>query len=300
MLPDGGQQMNDASAVRTVWQGAMILGEGTLYSVRENALYWVDIKRPAVYRLDLAQGSVDAIPMPDYVGWLVERAGGGFVAGLRRGVAYIRFDPLTIDYIAQLEADKPSYRLNDGKAHPNGSVYFGTMDNDEQDDRGSLYRLHPDGRVVQLDSGYRVTNGPAFSVDGRRMYTPDSALAVVYCFDVTADGGLANKRELIRFKPGEGYPDGMTVDAEDRLWIAHFGGARVSRFAPDGALIGSIALPAANITNCAFAGVELDRLFATSASIGLDDEQRAKQPLAGSLFEVSTGVRGLAPALFAG
>jgi xylono-1,5-lactonase len=286
--------------VRTVWPGAMILGEGTLYSPRENALYWVDIKRPAVHRLDLAQESIDSFPMPDYVGWVVERAGGGFVAGLRRGVAYVRFDPLQIEYIAHLEADKPSYRLNDGKAHANGSVYFGTMDNDEQDDRGSLYRLFPDGRVVQLDSGYRVTNGPAFSVDGKRMYTPDSARAVVYCFDVMTDGSVANKRVFLQFKPGEGYPDGMTVDAEDRLWIAHFGGARVSRFAADATHMASIAMPASNITNCAFAGPRLDRLFVTSASIGLDDEQRGRQPLAGSLFEVSPGVRGLAPALFAG
>ena len=292
--------MNDASAVRTVWPGAMILGEGTLYSLRENTLYWVDIKRPAIYRLDLAQENIDSFPMPDYVGWVVERAGGGFVAGLRRGVAYVRFDPLQIEYIAQLEADKPSYRLNDGKAHANGSVYFGTMDNDEQDDRGSLYRLFPDGRVVQIDSGYRVTNGPAFSVDGKRMYTPDSARAVVYCFDVMTDGSIANKRVFLQFKPGEGYPDGMTVDAEDRLWIAHFAGARVSRFAADGTLLASIAMPASNITDCAFAGPRLDRLFVTSASIGLDDAQRGRQPLAGSLFEVSSGVRGLAPALFAG
>jgi len=292
--------MNEAPAVRTVWPGAMILGEGTLYSPRENTLYWVDIKRPAVHRLDLAQESIDSFPMPDYVGWVVERAGGGFVAGLRRGVAYVRFAPLQIEYIAHLEADKPSYRLNDGKAHANGSVYFGTMDNDEQDDRGSLYRLFPDGRVVQLDSGYRVTNGPAFSADGKRMYTPDSARAVVYCFDMMTDGSVANKRVFLQFKPGEGYPDGMTVDAEDGLWIAHFAGARVSRFAADGTLLATIAMPASNITNCAFAGPRLDRLFVTSASIGLDDAQRARQPLAGSLFEVSPGVHGLAPALFAG
>jgi xylono-1,5-lactonase len=292
--------MSNESAVRTAWASDMTLGEGTLYSVRENALYWVDIKRPAIHRLDLANANVVSIPMPDYVGWLVERIGGGFVAGLRRGVAHLRFDPLTIEYIAHLEADKPSYRLNDGKAHPNGSVYFGTMDNDEREARGSLYRLYPDGRVVQLDTGYRVTNGPAFSIDGQRMYTPDSALGIVYRFDVSADGGIGNKREHIRFASGEGYPDGMTVDAEDCLWIAHFAGARVSRFTPDGVLIGSVALPTSNITNCAFAGRDLDRLFVTSASIGLDAEQRAKQPLAGSLFEIKPGVRGLAPALFGG
>jgi len=278
----------------------MILGEGTWYSMRDNVLYWVDIKRPAVYRFDLADESIASFAMPDFVGWVIERVGGGLGAGLRRGVACVQLSPLKIEYIAQMESDKPSYRLNDGKAHANGSVYFGSMDNDEQDSRGSLYRLDPDGRVTQLDTGYRVTNGPAFSVDGKRMYTPDSARATVYCFDVMADGGVVNKREFLRFKPGEGYPDGMTVDAEDHLWIAHFGGGRVSRFAPDGKLVNSIAMPAANITNCAFGGAQLDRLFVTSASIGLDEEQRRMQPLAGSVFEVKPGVRGVAPALFAG
>jgi xylono-1,5-lactonase len=278
----------------------MILGEGTLYSPRENTVYWVDIKRPAIYRMDLADGRFSSYAMPDYVGWVIERAGGGFVAGLRRGVARVRFDPLDIEYIAHLEADKPTYRLNDGKAHPNGSIYFGTMDNEEKDSRGSLYRLHPDGRIVQLDSGYLVTNGPAFSVDGKRMYTPDSPRATVYCFDVLADGSIAHKREFLRLAPGEGYPDGMTVDAEDHLWIAHFGGGRVSRFAPDGRFASSIPLPATNITNCAFGGPRLDRLFVTSASIALSDAQRSEQPLAGSLFEADPGVVGLAPALFAG
>jgi xylono-1,5-lactonase len=276
--------MNSQHAVRTMWSGAMVLGEGIMYSARENALYWVDIKRPAVHRLTLADEHVTSYPMPDYVGWVIERASGGLVAGLRRGVARLRFDPIEIEYIAGLESDKPSYRLND----------------EEQDSRGSLYRLHPSGAVTQLDSGYRVTNGPAFSVDGARMYAPDSARAVVYCFDLNPDGGIANKREFLRFKQGEGYPDGMTVDAEDHLWIAHFSGSRVSRFSPAGALVASVPLPAANITNCAFGGAELDRLFVTSAAIGLTGEERRKQPLAGSLFEVNPGVRGIAPALFAG
>jgi sugar lactone lactonase YvrE len=238
--------------------------------------------------------------MPDYVGWVIERASGGFVAGLRRGVAYLQLDPLRVEYIAKLEADKPGYRLNDGKAHVNGSIYFGSMDNDEADSRGSLYRLYPDGKVLQIDSGYLVTNGPAFSLGGEHMYAPDSARGIVYSFDMTSDGGIANKRDFLRFKEGEGYPDGMTVDAEDHLWIAHFGGSRVSRFAPTGACVQQVAMPVTNITNCAFGGENLDRLFVTSASIALSDEQRRQQPLAGSLFEVNPGVRGLVPAMFAG
>ena len=292
--------INISSQVRVVWQGNMILGEGPTYSVSENAIYWVDIKQPTLYRYDLSSGQTRSYAMPDYIGWVVARAAGGLIAGFRHGVAHLSLEPLRIDYIAQIETDRPNYRLNDAKAHPNGSIYFGTMDNDEQESDGRLYRLFPDGQVMQLDSGYRVTNGPGFSRDGRRMYTPDSARAVVYCFDVDDNGNLTGKREFIRFAKGEGYPDGMTVDADDHLWIAHWGGACVKRFTPTGEVERVIPLPAPNITSCAFAGKNFDRLFVTSATKGLSAQQRAEYPLAGSLFEVDTGCVGVAPALFAG
>lgn len=290
--------MRDQFNVRPVWSDGMILGEGPVYSIRERVIYWVDIKKPSLYRLDLATEQIRSYAMPDYIGWIIERAGGGLVAGLRHGVALLSLDPLHIDYIARVETNRPTYRLNDAKAHPNGSIYFGTMDNEEKESGGCLYRLFPDGQMTQLDSGYRVTNGPAFSRDGRRMYTPDSARGVVYCFDVRDDGSLAGKREFVRLAAEDGYPDGMTVDADDHLWIAHWGGACVKRFTPHGQVERVISLPAPNITSCAFGGPDLDRLFVTSATIGLSDQQRGAYPLAGSLFEVDTGCVGVAPALF--
>ena len=149
--------------------------------------------------------------------------------------------------------------------------------------------------VSTVAYGYGVANGPTFSPDGSILYHTDSARRVVYAFDLSADGQLTGKREFIRFENEWGYPDGMTTDREGGIWIAHWDGGRVSRFRPDGTLERSIHLPASNITSCAFAGVHLDRLFVTSASLYREGEAEA-----GALFEVHADVCGLPAPAFAG
>jgi xylono-1,5-lactonase len=136
---------------------------------------------------------------------------------------------------------------------------------------------------------------PHVQPDGTVLYHNDSARRVVYAFDLSAGGELTGKREFIRFESEWGYPDGMTTDAEGGIWIAHWDGGRVSRFRPDGTLERSIYLPASNITSCAFAGADLDRLFVTSASLNREGE-----PEAGALFEVHADVCGLPAPAFAG
>jgi sugar lactone lactonase YvrE len=131
------------------------------------------------------------------------------------------------------------------------------------------------------------------------MYHTDTPLQRIYVFDVR-DGVVSNKRVFLQLQSGQGHPDGMCVDAQDHLWIAHWGGSRVSRFRPDGSVDRSIAMPASQITSCVFAGPNLDRMFVTSAAIGLNEAKRAAEPLAGSLFEVDPGCKGLPSRTFAG
>lgn len=274
-----------------------LLGEGPLWSARDSALYWVDIKAPRVNRLDLASGEVGAWPMPEAIGWLIERRAGGFVAGFKRGFARLTLDPLVLDLFADPEAHLPDTRMNDAKADGRGRIWAGSMD--ERGDAqpiGALRRLDPDFTWREVDTGYHIANGPTFSPDERVLYHADSAQRTVYAYDVDQEAGtLANKRVFVRFEDGWGYPDGMTTDAEGGVWIAAWDGGRVNRFTPDGALDRFIALPASQITSCAFAGPELDRLFVTSAAMGRDDE-----PHGGALFEVDAGVRGLPPGQFGG
>lgn len=286
--------MNDFTIITT--PGRAILGEGPRWVGRENALYWVDIFGPALHRFDLASAGVTSWAFDEPIGWVIERDGrDDFIAGFKSGFARLSLDPFSIEPIGDPEPDRPHNRLNDAKTDAAGRIWAGSKDDRDEEALGALYRLDPDLRWSRADDNYLVTNGPTFSPDGATMYHTDSGRRTVYAFDLADDGSIAGKREWLRFDDDWGYPDGMTTDAEGGIWIAHWAGARISRFLPDGQLDRSIALPANNVTSCAFAGEKLDRLFVTSASQG--DEQGAH---AGALFEVDPGVRGLPARGFAG
>jgi D-xylonolactonase len=261
---------------RCVWPARALLGEGPLWSARENAVYWVDIKGRFLHRLSLADESKKSWAMPERICWVIERHDqAGFVAGFKSGFAFLTLDPLTITPIGNPDANHPGNRLNDAKADVKGRIWAGSMDDEEIAASGSLFRLAPDLKWQTLDTGYRIANGPAFSSDGSRMYHTDSALRRIYVFDSGAEGTISNKRVFVEFGGADGSPDGMTVDAQDHLWVAHWGG-------------------------CVFAGAKLDRLFVTSAAIGMNEAQLAAEPLAGSLFEVDPGCTGLPAHQFGG
>lgn len=288
------------SAVRCVWNAHALLGEGPFWDEREGALYWVDIKKPAAMRLVPATGATTTWPMPEDLGAIAPRAGGGMVAAFRSGFAF--WDPASgrIDPIGNPELDQPGNRFNDGKCDPAGRFWAGSMDDAIREPTGWLYRLDADRTIERSDGGYVVTNGPAFAPDGSCAYHTDTMGRTVHRFDVDADGRLTGKRPFVRFGPDDGYPDGMTVDAAGHVWICHWGGARVSRFAPDGTLDHAISMPATQVTSCAFGGPDLRTLYVTTASIGLDAAEIARQPLAGGLFAVDIGIAGVPVCRFKG
>ena len=271
------------------------LGEGACWSPRDQAFYWVDILAPALNRLSLDDGAIMRWAMPEPLGWVVRRRAGGLIGGFQSGVAEIDLDPLAIRPVVDPEPHLPGNRMNDGKADAQGRIWFGTMDMAEESDSGALYRLDPDRHWTRLDGGYRVPNGPAFSHDGLWLYHSDTARRTIYRFALSNDGTIADRNPFIHFAEEDGYPDGMTVDAAGGLWVAHWGGSRISRFAPDGTLDRAIALPARQITNLAFAGDRFDRLFVTSAATGLPES-----PYDGALFMVDPGTTGLATNEFFG
>jgi sugar lactone lactonase YvrE len=273
------------------------LGEGLLWSERENAVYWVDILAQSLHRLALGDESVSSWPMPERIGWVIERQNQrGFIAGLQSGFHELTLDPLTCRHLVDPEPQYPKNRLNDAGVDGFGRIWAGTMDVGGKLETGSLYCLEPNLKATRRDTGYIVTNGPVFSPDNRFLYHNDTPRGVVYRFSLTARGELRDKTEFLHFPREWGFPDGMTMDAEGGLWIAHWGGGRISRFDPDGDLERLIRLPASQVTNCVFGGMELDRLFVTSAATGCD-----REPLAGVLFEVDAGgIKGLPPRYFAG
>jgi xylono-1,5-lactonase len=277
-----------------VWDAKCTLGEGCVW--HGGSVYFVDIKAPAVHAFTPATGERRSWPMPEMTGWLVPRRRGGWIAGFRCGVAFVELgDAPRIEWLHRLHEAGSPMRLNDGKLDPHGHLWFGTMNNaDESQPQGCLYRLNPSYLLARMDEGYCVTNGPTFSADGRTLYHTDSARRTIYAFDLSADGAIANKREWLRFRDDEGYPDGMTTDADGCLWIAHWGAGRVTRRDPvTGAEIARIDLAAPHTTNLCFGGSALTDLYVTTARIGLTESALAAAPLSGALFVVPDAGRGL-------
>lgn len=281
-----------------VAQVGAVLGEGPTWVAREQAIYWVDIPEQKVFRWSEAEGT-RVIEPGRHVCSIVPRQSGGFVAGGYDGLYTIASD-WSFTPIGNPEPDRPGNRFNDGKVDREGRLWAGTMDRHEQEASGSLYRLDPDLSWTSVDSGYRVTNGPAFSLDGRTMYHTDSALQRIYAFDLDESGSVSGRRVFAQFGEGDGYPDGMTVDAEGCLWIAFWDGWCLRRLSPSGERIGQIDLPVQRPTSCAFGGPALDRLFVTSARRDLSPDVLAEQPCAGGLLRLDPGVSGVAEREFAG
>ena len=287
--------------IKCVWEEPAILGEGPLWVARENAVYWVDIVRKNLHRFGLADGARRTWTIEAQVTSLAARQQGGFVGTVRDGFAFIDLDTGAIEPIAMPEADFPGNRFNDGKVDEQGRYWAGSMDDGEKLETGSLYRLDSDLCVHKMDDNYSITNGPAFSLDGKTLYHTDTAKRTIYAFDLSEDGTIANKRVFVKLEAEEeGYPDGMTVDSENCIWLSHFAGSRITRYSTEGQILQVIPMPVPNITSCTFAGSDLDTLYITTARHLLSEEQIRKYPLSGSLFACKPGVKGCPTPLFAG
>ena len=272
------------------------LGEGIYYSARYNSVFWVDIKQQLLYRMDYASRAVTSIPMPEQIGWVKETRSGRFIVGLQSGIYWLNDDLSCGKCFLQLSEEPAGNRLNDAKTDQAGRLYFGSMDDSETAPCGSLYQLanlNENPTLHKVDSGYVVSNGPAFNLAGDRLYSVSSATRTIYAFTVDGHGQLSHKRQHIVLPEHHGYPDGITVDSHDNLWVACWQGHGLCYFDPAGKLIERIVLPAPQITNVTFGGPAYSTLFVTSACTGMDDDALNRYPLAGSVFELDVGVTGV-------
>jgi sugar lactone lactonase YvrE len=271
-----------------------VLGEGVLWDARLGRLLWVDIKGQAVWRLDPASHRHQRLEVAEPVGFVALTEDPDLViAGFKSGLVRLDLTSGRHEPLLSPEPDKPGNRINDGHVGPDGSLYFGTMHEGETERTGAFWRW--DGRELEtFHEGFVVTNGPAVSHDGRTLYSVDSPGCTVYAHDLE-DGVPGEARRFVHFEPGWGHPDGLAVDAEGHVWICHWGDSRVSRFAPDGTLERILPVPTALVTKCAFGGPELTTLYITTAALGRDPHL---DPMAGHLYAVEAGVRGLAANVF--
>ena len=242
-----------------------------------------------------ATGENRVINVGQYVGTVVKGHSGLLYLALHNGFASLDLATETVTMLTDPEAGIPTNRFNDGKCDPAGRFWAGTMPISESGPVGALYVLESDGTTRKMLSEVSIANGIVWSLDAKTMYYIDTPTGRVDAFDYDlASGDISNRRTVITIPDGQGYPDGMTGDAEGMLWVAHWGGHCVTRWDPTtGELLDTIHVPAAQVTACAFGGPNLDELYITCARRGLDEAVLAEQPLAGGLFKAMPGVKGL-------
>ena len=279
-----------------------LLGEGPSWDAAAGRLYWVDIYAGVLHVFDPGERTDRGLDVGAPLGCVVPcRLGTVALAG-RGGFATFDLRDGSRASLADPEVDLPGNRFNDGKCDPAGRFLAGTMDNAEKEATGSLYSLSTEGRVKKLLDGARISNGLAWSPDHATLYYIDTPTRLVMAYDYDVDQGeISRPRPVIDVPESMGWPDGMTSDLDGNLWVALWGGARLSCWDPlTGRLIREIPFAALNVTSCVFGGENLTDLYVTSARKGMTEEQLAAYPHSGGLFRIRTDIRGMPTFAFGG
>jgi sugar lactone lactonase YvrE len=283
----------------TAWSAAPgLLSESPRWHEERQELLWVDILGSQLHRGTLAADGaleqVRTISIDRHVGAVAPVEGGGYIVAAGQGFLFVAENGESVE-LAQPEAGRAEVRMNDGACDPQGRFWAGTMAYDESPGAGTLYRLELAGTCTTMLMGLTISNGIGWNPDGDTMYLSDSGTGCVDAFSFDgASGALGDRRTLIYIDEPGVAPDGLTVDEEGGIWIALWNGGAVNRYDPAGSLLASLEVPAARATSCAFGGPDLDILFVTTASEGLQEGDLARQPDAGRVFSISgLGVRGL-------
>lgn len=290
--------------MNTVSKGPFSLGEGCLWDARVQRLYWVDIEGKSLHCRDEPHGerSFALSGMPGTV--VLTQDPGAVVLALDTGIKRFHLAEGREEHLVNFP-EEATLRFNDGKCDSAGRLWVGTMDRFCKDGAGSLYRLDPDLTLHRiLDGGVTCSNGLAWTADDRTLYYIDSATRQVRAYDFEALAGtISNPRVAVQIPEGWGYPDGMTIDDQDKLWVAHWNGNRVARYDPEtGVAMVEIPIPTEKVTSCVFGGEQMDVLYITTA-LGSQDggfTDRERYPLSGALFAVEPGYGGREANVFAG
>jgi L-arabinonolactonase len=270
-------------------------GESPVWALEEGALYWIDIGAPALHRLDPATGATRRWDMPQAIGAFALMRGGRALVALRSGLSVLDLASGRLELRAAPPYDPAQCRFNDGRCDRSGRFWVGALRESGAGTVG-LYRFDAGG-LVEEAGGIGQANGVAFSPDGRLLYHADTKARTIYAYRFDrAQGGITDRRVFARTERGK--PDGAAIDEEGCYWSACHGAGLLARYRPDGTLDREIALPVSQPTMMAFGGARLDQLFVTSERRGLDAAQLAREPLAGGVFRLEPGVRGLPEPMF--
>jgi len=278
-----------------------ILGEGPTWDAESGRLYWVDIRGRLIEWLHPASGDSGLWTLDRRPSALALRQDGSLLVATDLGFAVFDVKAGALAAAHNPEPHLPANRSNDGHTDAKGRFWLGTMNDREAVETGSVYRLDPDWTCTRMIPDLGIPNTLVPSPDGRTFYVADSKANVLWAYDLDLEVGSLGARRLFADTSADNCsPDGSAMDAEGCLWNAQWGGWRIVRYRPDGAIDRIIPMPVEQPTSCAFGGEDLATLYVTSARDGLSEAALAKQPLAGSLFKLDPGVRGVPQTPFGG
>jgi sugar lactone lactonase YvrE len=279
-----------------------LIGESPLWRPAEAALCWVDVEGKSIHRWHEPDGAVRQWDLGEPVGCIGLRKSGGLVGACRTGFFFLDTATGAMAQLTDPERDLPDNRFNDGKVDRRGRFWAGTRNFvDTTRATGCLYRLDADHGVHRMEDGLRCPNGIAWSPDNRRMYLCDTWVRRIYVYDFDpASGAIANRRLFVELPESQGFPDGLTVDAEGCVWNAHYNGWRITRYSPDGRVDLVVPMPVQNVTSLTFGGADARTLFITTSHLRLTAEERGRQPLAGHVFAWRAPAPGLPEPEFLG
>ncbi len=272
------------------------LGEGPVWDAARQCLWFVDIKRPAVWRHDPASGDIARIDAPDQVGWVFPTRDDRLLVGLKSGLCVLDAATGLFEPLCPVPGEPEHNRLNDACVGPEGRVWFGTMDDGEDKSSGRFYCFDRGTVTAAGPAGVCITNGPAISGPGDRIYFTDTLGRKIFVADLDGEGVPGAARLFVDTAAdfADAYPDGPTVDAEGCVWTGMWNGWCVARYSPGGRLLEAVRLPVANVTKLAFGGPDLRTAFVTTARKGLDQSALEGQPTAGGLFSFRSEAAGVA------
>ncbi|MEZ4794245.1 MAG: SMP-30/gluconolactonase/LRE family protein [Flavobacteriaceae bacterium] len=293
-------EMPDTPFVTVAFEAKAELGEGAFWNYKTQQLYWIDILGKQLHLLDPLSKNIQTFNLPSRIGTVVPQTDSTAVVALEDGIYLQNTKNDSLDQLTPLEADQPGNRFNDGKCDPAGNLWVGSMDLAEKNPVAKLYKVTPQGVATAMLDSITISNGIVWTKDGRTMYYTDTPTGKIRAYDFDPwNATLSNERVAVEVPVELGFPDGMTIDSDDMLWVALWNGNAVVRFDPKtGEILQKIEVPAHNVSSCAFGGPNLDILYITSARVDMSEAELEAFPLAGSVFEVKPGVHGVKSTFF--
>lgn len=276
------------------------LGEGAFWNYKTQEFYWIDIVSKKFHIYNPATKANKSYDMPSEIGTVVPFTEKEAVVALADGVYTVNLISGELNMLSDAENKMTENRFNDGKCDPLGNLWVGSMHLKQSEPKANLYKINQKGKATKMLGNITISNGIVWTSDNKAMYYIDTPTGNVRAFDYDiSNATITNERVVVKVPESVGYPDGMAIDEENMIWVCMWNGNAVVRFNPNtGEVLQKIKVPAHNVTSCAFGGKNLDELYITTARVDMSNDELEQYPLAGSIFKVKPGVKGVKSTFF--